>query len=263
MSDDVKELLGRAFGQEPPLGIDRDAVLREGRKRLRRRRYLASGGVVAAVVVAAVGAATLTNLADSTAPDQMPPAASRTGTPTSTDAPPPPSSQPPNTTTESTLTPGSTLWAKELTRILYKSPYLSEDKATPVGDSDRAKFRVNGDKYVYQADLVGPKSSGYVEIWVEPAQGSVPACEHMTGYAECGIRKKGDVDVLVARHVADTGQVTTYARGVLPDGSMITVTATNLPTSATKAGSPPTAPFPVLDDDALCYLVARSGLRVG
>lgn len=59
MSRDIKDLLGAAIGDEPPLGIDRDAVFEDGRKRLWRRRAWQSGAVAAAVVVAAVGAATL------------------------------------------------------------------------------------------------------------------------------------------------------------------------------------------------------------
>ncbi|MBM7770723.1 hypothetical protein JOD54_000927 [Actinokineospora baliensis] len=59
MTDNVRDLLGKAFGDEPPLGVDREAVFAEGRRRLRRRRAAASGGVAAAVAVAVFGAAAL------------------------------------------------------------------------------------------------------------------------------------------------------------------------------------------------------------
>ncbi|RLK60452.1 hypothetical protein [Actinokineospora cianjurensis] len=61
MTDEVRDLLGRAFGDEPPLGFDRDGVVASGRRRLRRRRAAATGGVAAAVAVAVFGAAVLSS----------------------------------------------------------------------------------------------------------------------------------------------------------------------------------------------------------
>jgi hypothetical protein len=265
MSDDVKELLGKAFGQEPPLGIDRDEVLREGRKRLRRRRYFASGGVVAAVVVAAVGAATLTNLAGSSAPERMPPAGSSTmqttpsaptqQSPPKSEVPPPESTRPPK--------PPSQAWANELTVLLHKSGHVPEALARPVGGGKKAKFWLVGDKYVYKADIIGPKGDGYVEVTVEYAPGRVSDCKLMTAYGECSVRTKNGVDVLVGRQWKDTGETTTYTQAVLPDGSMVTATSSNLTSVAMKAGRSPNTPIPVLDDEALCDILVKSGLRAG
>ena len=47
-NDDVKDLLGRALAEEPPLRIDRDEVFRQGRRKLRSRRCFEAGSVVAA-----------------------------------------------------------------------------------------------------------------------------------------------------------------------------------------------------------------------
>ncbi|GLZ37690.1 hypothetical protein [Actinokineospora sp. NBRC 105648] len=59
MTDDLHDLLGKAFADEPPLTIDRAAVLADGKRRLRRRHTLAAGGVALAVAVAVVGTSAL------------------------------------------------------------------------------------------------------------------------------------------------------------------------------------------------------------
>ncbi|WP_026423213.1 hypothetical protein [Actinokineospora inagensis] len=61
MTDEVHDLLGRAFGEEPPMAIDRAAVVADGRRRLRKRRLAATGGVAAMVAVAVFGTAALTS----------------------------------------------------------------------------------------------------------------------------------------------------------------------------------------------------------
>ncbi|MFB9905018.1 hypothetical protein [Allokutzneria oryzae] len=54
--DDIRELLGGVLQMEPPMTIDRAAVLSAGKRALRRRRLAAATGVAAGVVAVALGA---------------------------------------------------------------------------------------------------------------------------------------------------------------------------------------------------------------
>ncbi|HEX6356827.1 hypothetical protein [Actinophytocola sp.] len=252
--DDVKHLLGRAFGEEPPLGIDRDEVLRDGRKRLRRRRLFASGGVVAAVVVVAIGAATLPNLVDDSTPERMPPAATGTSLPESSFPPPPPSIR-----TQAPLTPD---WAAKLTSKLYGSGYLPESAVQPVaGEVEFPKFQVVEDKYVYRAKIIGPSGEGVLKITVESSRGIKPDCASITRqhqYSSCEIHPKDGVDLLVARERwSDRAEVITYAQAVLNDGTLVTAKVSNVVIPSTSNGTTPTPLLPVLDG-----IVVKSGLSV-
>ncbi|HVK23345.1 MAG TPA: hypothetical protein VM677_18470 [Actinokineospora sp.] len=57
---DAKEVLSRAFDQEPPLRLDKDAVISAGRRTLKRRRAVAVSGVAAVVIGAVLGVTSLT-----------------------------------------------------------------------------------------------------------------------------------------------------------------------------------------------------------
>ncbi|MFC5285756.1 hypothetical protein ACFPM7_01715 [Actinokineospora guangxiensis] len=60
MSDeDVRRMLSAAVGGEPPLGLDREAVFAEGRRRLRVRRTATVGGAAVAVVAVVLGMSAL------------------------------------------------------------------------------------------------------------------------------------------------------------------------------------------------------------
>ncbi|GLW92345.1 hypothetical protein [Actinokineospora globicatena] len=104
MTDDVRDLLGRALGDEPPLGIDREAVFADGRRRLRRRRVAATGGVAAAVAVAVFGAAMLSSGAIGLSQPEVLPAAPPSVTTTRVPAPVEPVPTTPTKAPSSTIT---------------------------------------------------------------------------------------------------------------------------------------------------------------
>ncbi|SES26690.1 hypothetical protein [Actinokineospora terrae] len=125
MTDEVRDLLGRAFGAEPPLGFDRDGVVADGRRRLRRRRAAATGGVAAAVAVAVFGAAVLSSGAlGLSGPSVLP--ASPSG-PVSTATPEPLPTSPVLLPGAPTETPRTTV----TTKTLERSYYALRDSALP------------------------------------------------------------------------------------------------------------------------------------
>ena len=261
--DQVRDLLGRAFGEEPPLRIDRDEVIGQGRKRLRRKRFLEAGSVVAAVVVAAVGAATLTNLAGSE-PDRLPPAASSTVSappgpplPVTTDTTPPPSSA----RTTNTQVPAA-INGDRLTAMLYSTGIVSAKEVRPLpGRSGIPEFRPTGPGgFVYEADLYRGNAKGFVQVIVGTSMDIGTGCSSAPRpKAECEVRNKTGTDVVVTRFDDDDGQRHTTATTVLPNGVKIYAMATNTSLRDSDAGVLGDGSPPVLTDDELCVLVAKVG----
>jgi hypothetical protein len=262
--EDVKGLLGRAFGQEPPLGIDRDAVLAQGRKRLRRRRLAEAGGVIAAVVVVAVGATTLTNLAGSDS-TQLPPAASTTVyAPPGIDLPLAPTTE---TTKRATQLPTSTPesatalsaeTAHELTRQLYKGDLLSAGKVEPFGGkSGEPAFLVRGTMYIYEADVYrsGRQGSLQIIIRVDPATPPPTSCAG----GQCEDITIQDVTIKVGHYQGRDGEESYSGTTTGSDGISVSVSATNNTTVSRQEGKQPTGP-PVLSKTELCQLVAQVDL---
>ncbi|MFL6125684.1 hypothetical protein [Actinophytocola sp.] len=267
-ADDVKDLLGRAFGEEPPLRIDRDQVVEHGRKRLRRKRFLEAGGVVAAVVVAAVGAATLTNLTGSSAPEKLPPAASSTyQAPPGPELPLTASTTPlPPTSTETTQSPPPralvALDPATLTAKLYATGVLSATEALALpGQSGRVAFTTAGEQAVYRADVIRPHAQGFLQIVIGTTTGIGGACAATPpdSTTDCEVNHKFGTDVVVNRHVDGNGQRSTVASAVLANGLRVSATATNLTVRATNAGGKGDGSPPVLTEDELCMLITKAG----
>jgi hypothetical protein len=272
MTDDVRELLGRAFGDEPPLRIDRDEVLEQGRKRLRRRRFFEAGSVVAAVVVAAVGAATLTNLGGAE-PERMPPAAS-SAQPAPNEGPSlplppattPPSVDPPaSTRSEEGGRPPDVDLSKELTAVLYSSGIVTADDVEVQSRESGAMpvFQQDGDQYVYEADLVRPEVRGALQVTVDYVSEQVADCGMIPRpYTGCEEWDKG-TSAYLARYEGSDGERRTYAIAVQPGGVRVSVTATNTTVQADGDGSalnPKLAP--VLSDEELFILVTKVSFGV-
>ncbi|HEV2727595.1 MAG TPA: hypothetical protein VGV34_04825 [Solirubrobacterales bacterium] len=248
--EDVKGLLGRAFGEEPPLRIDRDEVVRQGRKRLRRRRILEAGSVVAAVVLAAVGAATLTRIAD-TEPSRLPPAAS-----SQQEAPPEP------TATEVPAVKFPEVEPDRLTALLHEFGIVGANgvRGTQL-DSGEPGARVDGDRYVYEADVIRPSTQGQVRITITTRPGKVKGCEALPEpYFNCEQRTSARVPVIFGRYEGADGQRRSYATAVLDNGLHVEVTASNQTSRATEA--PPAGAEPVLTDEEICALAVKAGLGV-
>lgn len=261
MSEDIKDLLSRAFTDEPPLGIDRDEVFRAGRKRLRRKRFFEAGSVVAAVLVAVVGAATLTDLGG-TEPAKLPPAASPTD-----QAPPGPTLPVRPSTTPATESPGAPparleLNPRTLTKTLYDTGVLTTtDVQATLGTPGAPGFQQSGAEYVYEADVIRPKTTGSLHLTVDYAPGEGLDCGRVPSpYGECVLTDQVEVPMLVARYEAPSGQRGTYMAAVLDNGVRVVATATNL-TSYDKRTDPAGRP-PALSDDELSALIVKLGTGV-
>lgn len=270
MTDDIKELLGRAIGEEPPLRIDRDEVLQQGRKRLRKRRFLEAGSVVAAVVVAVVGAATLTNLAGSE-PDRLPPAASYPR-PAPQEGPELPL---PSTTTPSDVPPSASgavappvavsapEVARQLTKALYDSEIVLVGKFEPLpGNSGTPEFQLYDSQYVFEADVVRTDSRGYLHIAVNYAPGAVANCESVPEpFGDCKLGKAGAGPVTHAYYAGPDGEYRVYVSVVLANGTQLAATASNYTLRDREAGTKPDPKAqPVLNGDELAELLTKAGL---
>jgi hypothetical protein len=262
MSDDVKDLLGRAFGDEPPLRLDRQEVIEQGRKRLRRKRTFEAGGVVAAVVAAAVGVARLTGLTGAE-PDRLPPAASSTY-----QAPPGPSLP---VTTDIKLPPSPTmststgqLSAMGLTSALFAAGVLAVKQVQPLpGRTGTPRFEPAGDRYVFEGDAYQSGRQGLVRIIVGysvdvTVDGS--ECAAMVPRAtDCSVREQTGPAVVVGHFQEPGGERRTTASVVMPDGLRVYAAATNRTASRADASAVPVGAQVVLSDDELCALVVKVG----
>jgi hypothetical protein len=278
MTDDVKNLLGRALGQEPPLRIDRDEVIQQGRKRLRRRRLFEAGSVVAAVLVVAVGAVTLTNLADS-GPQRMPPAASRTQS-----APPGPALPlpKPSATVTTTTTPGvhtslpstelgtpippSVVGTGELTELLYNAGVVTQKEVRPVPGAPNGvpAFQQEATRFVYQADVLRTSDSGSLEVTIDLTPGATADCAAVpVAFGDCEIRGQPDFPVAVSQWRGADGERRAFAFTVMSDGLRIAAIASNISSYDRKVGRVPSDGPPVLSADQLSMLVVKVGVRVG
>lgn len=275
MTDDVRDLLGKAFGQEPPLRIDRDEVIQQGRKRLRRRRVFEAGSVVAAVLVVAVGAVTLTNLAGSEQQKKMPPAASSTmvappgpvlplpttSAPASATITNAPSSAPSLTTVRTP--PPSFPGRYQLTDLLYNSGVVTEKDVAPVGSPPRVpEFHLQGAQYVYEADIIRPDRPGFLQVTIDFTVRAALSCDTVpAGFGSCTTEYNNGVPVTVSDWRADDGERRLLVITVLADGTRVAALSSNMPSQFRKDGRvPDKAMPPTLDSDELCLLVAKVGL---
>jgi hypothetical protein len=255
---DIKDLLGKAIGDEPPLSIDRDEVFRAGRQRVRRRRALAAGGVVAAVVVAAVGAATLTNLITPT-PEPVPPAMGD-----SQHAPPGPDLPLSSTSVPSVGGPAPTAErAGQLTVELHDYIGRVSVRAWP-GHPDPPAFRVEGDGYLYESDLTGDRGEGVLQVSVGYAKPGTSASCLDTGseYQECEVSSDDGLPVALATWKSADGEKRNLAVVVLPDGTKVAAMSSNFSRLHQDSAKQPSGEQPVLDLDELKVLVAKAGFSV-
>ncbi|MBB4906485.1 hypothetical protein [Actinophytocola algeriensis] len=259
---DIKDLLGKAIGDEPPIGIDRDEVFRAGRQRVRRRKALAAGGVVAAVVVAAVGAATLTNFV-SLDSEPTPPAVGD-----SQHAPPGPDLPLPSTPVSQKPPPlGPRLTsqhAEQLTDRLFHSWYVSSTEVVPWHGDATPGFRVEDGTYRYQSDLTSPNAEGVLQMTVDfVAPGTKASCGDILGpYDSCAVVPKDGVAVAQATWKSPAGERRNLAVTVLPDGTRVTAMTSNFSRRFSDAGKVPSGGEPVLDMEKLTTVMVKSGFSV-
>jgi hypothetical protein len=264
---EIKNLLGRALGDEPPLGIDRDEVLRHGRKRLRTRRMFEAGGVVTAVVVAAVGAALLTGVVGER--ETLPPAASTTVEQPAPPGPTLPLTPPP--TTGTTAQPPSSMpgyppsndRASQLSDVLLTAGALKVGEMTSFPGKSLA-FVVADSNYVFEADLRIGQVEGSVLVSVSPAlpaDGGAKCDSIPEPKSDCATQIVGGQPVSVATwRDKNTGEKRYLGHAVKADGSTVSVIATNLSERQRDSGKRPTTWTPVIDRDTVANLAALPGL---
>jgi hypothetical protein len=274
MTDDIKDLLSRSFGQEPPLRIDRDEVIQQGRKRLRRRRLFEAGSVVAAVVLVAVGATTLTNLSDSE--QQMPPAASRTQS-----APPGPELPLPSATTTTTSpglssgaplsppnpsllpVPSSFPSAQQLTMSLYDAGFVTRKDVLPaLGSPDGVPaFQREDASFAYKADVYKTAGEGSLQVTVDFTTNTRTECSGVpTTFGECTIRGTGGLPVSLTEWRGVDGERRVLAVTVRANGTRIAALASNVSSRERKNGTKPDDTPPVLSGDELSNLIVKVSL---
>jgi hypothetical protein len=265
---DIKDLLGRAFDQEPPLRIDRDEVFRVGRTRLRRRRVFEAGGAVAAVVVAVVGASLLTGMVgEDTDDDRIPPAASSTQVaPPGPGLPLPETESPASTTNRGSpsspvsLSPAFTsAHAAELTQALYHSATMNNMVTVP----PKPEFVVRGNSYMFDTDVTSPGVEGALRVTVEAQlENDVRVnCGDMPKPGDCAVNFDHQTGVAVSHWTGDKVS-RIIVRAVLSDGSRITALSTNHSARQVNAGESPSNLEPPINEDDLVNLVLKSGLHV-
>ncbi|MCT2585959.1 hypothetical protein [Actinophytocola gossypii] len=236
--DDVKRWLGSALSDEPPLRLDRDAVLRQGRRRLRNRRLLAAGGSGAAVVAAVVGTVLVTGLVSEE--PSLPPAAGQTERPpvsASTTQSPPSSTTTRKPPSASTVDDNSVRLMAGLT-----TSGLLPDNAKlrpPPGADGEVTFRLtDGRTYQLTTDVHTADGDGSLSVLVEPP-GVHPGttCDVPgTPFAHCDVREEYDLPMAVAVQKLAGGELRRWVRSARPDGTFVTVVASNLSESARQRG---------------------------
>lgn len=254
---DIKALLESALADEPPLTLDRDEVFRQGRRKLRNRRVFATGGAIAGAVVAVVGAVVLTGLVAEEPESQTPPAASRT------DRPAPPGPTLPLSTTEAPSLSGA--HATTLTHVLADGGVLPDGSLMSRYDKKPVTFRVDGDRYLLEADVQRGAARGALTVSIAHAGASAATCLDLPdSYGACQVIGQQGVKVAVGTWKDPrTGEKRYAAYARHRDGSGVTAIATNLTAKQRKYGKSPADPLPVIDKASLAKLAAHPDLRIG
>ncbi|HWM06072.1 MAG TPA: hypothetical protein VNP92_27325 [Actinophytocola sp.] len=263
--EDVKALLGRALGDEPPLRLDRDEVFRQGRRKLRNRRRFEAGGAVAGVVAAVVGAVLLTNLVADDEPADLPPAATRTDGHL---APPGPTLPLTTTTSEESPPVSATVMSQAhadlLTTVLLDAKVLAELKLRTVDGADPAFLPVES-TYELVTDVQSDVDvSGSLSVSVGIGDPARPAdCKLVAEpYDGCTVQDVAGMPAVLA-HAKDydTGEKRTMMYIVRADGTTVTAIATNLSNRRRADSKPPTDGSPLVTEKMLLDLAGLDELR--
>jgi hypothetical protein len=262
---EIRELLGRAFGPEPPLALDREAVLRRGRRAVRLRRLAASGGVAASVLVVLIGAAVITGLPGSdpqeaAAPPAFTPAS--VPVPTTSEAAPP-GPRLPLTTATSAPEPVVEARAAALTKVLATTRIPVEFTPVAVVDDGRAPlaFRYANGGYHLTVDLRDAQGIGSLDLTINYSgpDRKVPSCADTPAEASCSVLLESNIRMRVSAERHSSGYLSNAVYALRPDGTIVYVTSTNL-TVRGFMGKPTSRPVPPLDAKLLQVIATLPGL---
>jgi hypothetical protein len=255
---DPKELLGKAFGEEPPLRLDREEIVQRGRRQVRIRRFATSGGVAAAVVAVVLGAAVLPNLGGGGTDDAAAPPASVH--PTSAGQPYPPTTpttapQGPQLPLSTPATPVVDRRADELTRALADASLIPNqyhlisqaDGSTPLA------FIRTDETYQATANLQDDRyGGGDVRVAISRVKSTTRPvdCASLGGRSlSCSVVNENGLPMVQAVQQSDGGVVSNVVQVVRPDGTEVLVVAANAfrdRTGIVISGSKPPLDFAVL-----------------
>jgi hypothetical protein len=152
-----------------------------------------------------------------------------------------------------------------LTALLYATGVVSEDTAFPVSGRPAGppRFAVSQDRYVYEADVIGPKAAGYLRVVVgytnDITGGCAASAPQRTG-DDCVVKDRDGVQIAVVYSTNTDGERQIHASAKFKSGVRIAVTASNTTRQVRNAGDPPPDAPTVLSDDQVCMLVSKVGL---
>lgn len=264
--DDVKRLLGAAFGPEPPLMLDRAELLRAGQRRVRRRRIAASGGVAASVVAVVVGVVALTGLGRGEVDQAAPVSTTGSAIPTTTDAPTvsdgaPAGPQLPLTTKPGAIPPTSDEHAAALAGVLIKSgvvPPPGLRVLTLPSDSRPLSVEHYAGAYHVSVDVSDGKRQGNLslEIGYATPDTALPGCQKG---ASCELVAESGIPMLATTEKQDATLVVYYVWAVRPDGTQVQVSSSNAAKRAVRT-DPAARADPPVDPRILRVIAALPGL---
>lgn len=254
---DIKQTLATAFEDEPPLGIDKAAILRTGRRRAIFRRGYTGAVVLATVAAVAVPALLWSGAGGGSGGGRLQVAAEQSSTtaPTSTTTPSAPAdtgtSVPETTYTTkpgSTSAPGSVLQAPppkpltarraaELGAVIAGSGAIPADatgRTVPQDPMDPWTFRVsNPNAYLSLTDVTTPAGRGSVLLHLHPGSAQCDPAD-----TTCQVRQYGGRTVTVSSQEYN-GITLVTVRTATPDGAVMSAQTSNSSDKATPNGTPP------------------------
>ncbi|MCE6995735.1 hypothetical protein LZG04_13115 [Saccharothrix sp. S26] len=267
---DIKQSLATAFEDEPPLGIDKAAIVREGRRKAVRRRGYTGAAVLATVAAVAVPALLWSGAGGGSGGPRVPLAvegSSTTAPPVDTGTSVP--------ETRSSGNSGSTVVtvpippppkpvaaqrAAELTAVLAASGAIPADArgaAVPRSAIDPTLmdpwtfYAVDTTGYASTTDVTTPAGRGSVSLHLHTFR-ETTRCD--PGDTRCQVRQYAGRAVTVSTR--ESGGITEVTVSTAtPDGAVFTAQASN-----TNDNVNPNGPVPPLDWEQLAKIVTVPGL---
>jgi hypothetical protein len=239
---DIKQTLATAFDDEPPLTIDKTAILKKGRRKSTFRRGYTAAAVLATVTAVAVPALLWSGAGGGSGGGQLQVAAEQS----STTAPPPETTEtakPGSTDVQASLEqpkppkPVTPQRAQELSELLAASgtiPAGAQGKAVPQDPMDPWTFRIsNANAYLSLTDVTTAAGRGAVMLDLHPGSAKCEASD-----ATCKEVDYGGKTVAVSTQEHNGITLVTVRTATL-DGAVMVAQTSNSSDKATSNGTPP------------------------
>ncbi|ONI72912.1 hypothetical protein ALI144C_43845 [Actinosynnema sp. ALI-1.44] len=260
--NDIKQTLATAFDAEPPVRVDRDEVIRSGRRRLLRRRAVTAGGTALAAGAVLLSSTFFLGRGE---PEQLQVA-----------APPKP---PGAATTTSKPAKPPTAVEQRLTNALAASRIVPTDltlRPVPDWPSAPLTFKLSRDRYEAATDVVDKQGNeGTMFVMVQMHDPSAPPTgpgsrdvrPSCAAPNTCVQRDFGGRSVqLTTVPFGTAGEVILMADTKLPDGTSVYASTSNASSKAVgehgKSTTPPTTPHHLLTLDQLGQIVGLADMKL-